>query len=160
MRVWTVHLPPAGPPAEPPIGPAAAAPAPGPAAGPAPPAAVVEPLLVPERFTWLAALFPPLWLLAHALWLPLLGYLALAGAIGILGALLVPAILPWAGIALHLLVGAEAQDLRRWRLGRRGWRAAGVVVARDADSALARLLDERPGGLTGPVAGGVVGVPA
>jgi hypothetical protein len=49
----------------------------------------------------------------------------------------------WAplGLALHLLLGFHAEDLRRAALARRGWRQAGLVAERDADLALARALE-------------------
>lgn len=117
----------------------------------APPASVPAsrpgrlPVLVPEGFSLAAALLPPLWLAAHRQWLALALYLPPA----LLAAVLSPSIaLP----ALHLLVGLQAQDIRRWTLARRGRPVSGVVLARDAEAALLRALDARPdlarGGMT------------
>jgi len=119
MRIWTVHAPPAAasPKAEKPV------------------------LLIPERFSWLAFLFGLPWLLWHRLWLEAALYL---GLVLVLGALLPALILPPAMLAVEFLLGAEAQDLRRAALARRGWRLTEVVAAPDADQALARLLDARP----------------
>ena len=119
MRIWTVHLPPEGRPA-------------------APEARL--PALVPERFAWLAFLFGLPWLLAYRLWLESVIYLAAM-------ALLLALAPDWAraplGLALHMLLGFHAEDLRRAALARRGWRQSGVVAERDADLALLRALAGR-----------------
>lgn len=130
MRVWTVH---ARRPAEAPPGVEHRRAAPRPAAA--------EPVLVREGFSWLAFLFSGLWFLAHGMWLVLALYLA--GTL-LLMALLPGSLAPWAALAVQLLVGFHARDLRRWTLARRGWRLTGVVVAADEDAAWARLLARRP----------------
>ncbi|MCI0756631.1 DUF2628 domain-containing protein [Teichococcus vastitatis] len=134
-RAWTVH-PPASLPAS--SVPAAGTPARRPAAAPARDAGL---LLIPERFSLLAALLPPLWFLLHRLWWPLLAYLVFSLAL----AMLAPrgSALPL-GLAAQLLVGLHAQDLRRWQLARRGRPAAAVVLARDEAAAMLRALDARP----------------
>ncbi|MBO1075143.1 DUF2628 domain-containing protein [Roseomonas marmotae] len=99
------------------------------------------PELVPEGFSLLAALLPPVWFLAHRLWLPLAIYIALS----ILAAFLLPGdVLPYAAAAAQFLIGLQAQDIRRWSLARRGLPVSGVVVARDAEAALLRALHARP----------------
>ena len=120
MRVWTVHYPPAD-----------ARPA-GPEAG--------LPVLVPEGFAWLAFLFGLPWLLWHRLWWEALAYL---GIMALLTALAPATAATPAGLALHLLLGFQARDLWRAGLARRGWREAQVVAERDADRALARVLEAR-----------------
>ncbi|WP_200845321.1 DUF2628 domain-containing protein [Roseomonas sp. 18066] len=139
MRGWTVHLP-AGMAATAPPGaprasvPATGAPLPRPASGPGL-------ALVPEGFSLAAFLFGPLWLLRHGQWLALVLWLALS----VLLALLLPEALRGLGLGLlALLTGLEAQDIRRWTLARQGRPVAGVVLARDADAALARALQGRP----------------
>lgn len=124
MRIWTVHLPrgndqPGRPPSTP----------------------TKPPVLVPEGFSWITFLFALPWLLWHRLWLEAAAYLGVV--------LLMAALLPdWAGfpaaLAVQFLLGAQAQDLRRAALARRGWPAAHVVAAPDEDLALARLLRARP----------------
>ena len=47
-------------------------------------------------------------------------------------------------LALHILAGMEARDLRRARLARRGMPAVAVVAAPDLDTAWFRLMRERP----------------
>lgn len=123
MRSWTVHLPP------------------GAGRGSVPPTGLGKPpVLIPEGFSFWAFLFGPFWLFAHRAWL--VGFAVLAG-------LIVINLLPDPyGIALalaaHLLLGFQGQDLRRWTLARRGWSLAHVVQGRDADGALARLLQAEP----------------
>lgn len=115
MRTWTVHLPPAG--------------------------RNAVPALIPERFTWAAAVFGLVWLLANRIWWAAGGLLGLGL---LLGALLPPAPALVAAAALHLLLGWHAQDLRRAALGMRGWTQAAVVLARDEDQAIGRVLAARP----------------
>ena len=120
MRIWTVHLP----------------------RGAVTPARTSRaPVLVREGFAWGAFLLTLPWLLLHRMWIEAIGYLGLV----LLLAAFVPeaAALPVA-LALQFLVGAQAQDLRRAALARRGRPAAHVVAAADQDAALARLLDVRP----------------
>jgi hypothetical protein len=115
MRAWTVHLPPAG--------------------------SATQPVLIAERFTWLAALFGLPWLLANRIWW------AAGGLVGIgllLGALLPSGPALAAGAAVQILLGCHAQDLRRAALAMRGWTLHGVVLARDEDGAIARLLAAQP----------------
>ncbi len=98
------------------------------------------PVLVPERFSWGAAIFGPFWLLAHRAWI--------AGIVALLAALLATRATPeWRlalAVALGALLGLFGHDLRRWSLARRGFLLAHVVAARDRDAALARLLTVRP----------------
>jgi len=99
------------------------------------------PELVPEGFSLLAALLPPVWLLLHRQWLALVAFLAVAALMSVL---LPPAVLAVAMPAVHLLVGLQAQDIRRWTLARSGQPVAAVVLARDAEAALLRALDNAP----------------
>ena len=96
-------------------------------------AAEASPLLLPEGFSWLALLLGPLWLLVHRLWLPALGFLVLSVALGLVS--------PWFSLAVQLLFGFEAQDIRRWALARQGWQTVGLVAAPNAEAATQRLLD-------------------
>jgi hypothetical protein len=90
-------------------------------------------VFVREGFSWAAALFTPFWMMAHRLWLALLGYLAVSAALLVLLAamgLTVPAG-RWVMIAVHLLVGFEADSIRRWTLRRRGYDIIGSVTGRN-----------------------------
>jgi hypothetical protein len=100
-------------------------------------------VFVKDGFSWLAALFAPLWLIAHRLWWPLLGYVLLITALQLLT--LVAALdqrwIGLANVALHLLVGFEADTLRRWGLGRRGWTTLGTVTGKTAPECERRFFD-------------------
>ena len=73
---------------------------------------------------------------------------ASAGVAVLLGLILVNMLPDPYGIALalsaHLLLGFQAQDLRRWTLSRAGWSVAHVVQGESAEGALARLLQAEP----------------
>jgi Protein of unknown function (DUF2628) len=98
-------------------------------------------VFVKDGFSWMAALFTPIWLIVHRLWWPLLGYAILAGVVLRLGASLDS---NWAGlvlVALHVLVGLEADTLRRWQLERRDWRIVGSVSGRNAEECERRFFE-------------------
>jgi hypothetical protein len=104
-----------------------------------------ETILVREGFAILAFLFPMLWFLVNRMWLVLVLYLALGAIFGAATQALPEAAIAVAALAVQLLVGFHARDLRRWTLERRGWRMIGVVAAKGGeDEALARLYAGRP----------------
>ena len=100
-------------------------------------------VFVPDRFTWSAFLFTPLWMLWHRLWLALLVYLAVVAAV-IVG-------LDRAGFGtgaraaivalIALLIGFEAPTLRRWNLRSRRWRELGTVIGDDLETAERRFFE-------------------
>ena len=105
----------------------------------------------PERFVfvrdgfyfWAFAL-APLWLLLHRLWLALIGYVVLTGALNV-GLYLagVPGTAKFAAsFLIALLMGFEAASLWRWTLTRRGWKALGIIVGEDAEMAERRFYAE------------------
>lgn len=100
-------------------------------------------VFIKDGFSWIAALFAPLWMLVHRLWWPLLGYLVLSGAFELLrfatGA--DQRLIGLATFALNVLVGFEADTLRRWTLERRGWRMLGTVTGRTMLECERRFLD-------------------
>ncbi|HWE20298.1 MAG TPA: DUF2628 domain-containing protein [Hyphomicrobiaceae bacterium] len=98
---------------------------------------------VRDGFSWSAALFTPIWLLAYRLWWPLLGYLVAAVLIdlGRQSGLFHAGWLSLAWAALHLLIGFEADTLRRWQLAQRGWLTLGSVSGRSAEDCERRFFD-------------------
>jgi hypothetical protein len=98
---------------------------------------------VRDGFSWWAFLFAPLWMLRHRMWLALIGYLVVAGAIEVPvklsgGPTFTASVI---GLLLGLLVGLEAGTLRRFTLNRRGWKNLGVVSGDDLEDAERRFFD-------------------
>jgi len=87
-------------------------------------------VFVREGFSWMAALFTPLWLLFNRMWLALLLYVIamVALSVAFVAADLEQQWLTIASLAVHLAIGFEAGSLRRWSLERRRWRMLGAVV--------------------------------
>jgi hypothetical protein len=86
-------------------------------------------VFVKEGFSWWAFLAPLPWLLFQRLWLEALAYLALTIAIY---ALALNSAAGEAGgnvlfMLLNILLGFEANDLRRWAMERRGRKLVAVV---------------------------------
>jgi len=100
------------------------------------------PVLLAEGFSWGAAIFGPIWLLAHRAWIAAAIALAVALAIGVLARGSPAAAALW--LAYAWLLGLFGRDLVRWSLERRGYALAHVVAARDAEAAYGRLLAARP----------------
>jgi hypothetical protein len=124
---------------------------------------------VRDGFSWWAFLLAPLWMLRHRMWLVLLGYVVVAGAIEIPvrmsgGPVLATSLI---GILLGLLVGLEAGTLRRFTLNRRGWKNLGVVSGDDLEDAERRFFDawlqrtnSTPGGPPAPTPGPASAAPS
>ena len=114
----------------------------------APPPKKGEAASAPERFVFVrdgfhfwAFVLAPFWLLAHRLWLALLGYLVVSVAVGfalvllrVSGQMQMPA-----AALIGLLVGFEVPTLWRWTLSRRGWKTLGFVVGEDREAAEQRF---------------------
>lgn len=94
-------------------------------------------VLVREGFSFWAFLFQFVWALYHRLWLVAGLFLGL----GIAGEALSRALgLPPGGqlvvsVAIAVLIGVEANNLRRWTLARRGYEETGVVAGHSLDEA-------------------------
>ena len=102
------------------------------------------PVVVAERFSWFAALLPPIWAAVHGLWLELVVYVALLCVLGFAGIFVGGSAVFWIYVACAIWIGFEAASLRRAALRRRGWRDRGEIVAPSEDVALLeRLRDVR-----------------
>jgi hypothetical protein len=94
-------------------------------------------VFVREGFSWAALFLTVFWLGYRRLWLALVLYVAASAGIAFLGealglsgeARLVLA------IALQILLAAEANDIRRWTLARRGYREIGLASGGNIDEA-------------------------
>ena len=98
-------------------------------------------VFVRDGFHFWAFVFGPLWLLVHRLWLVLVFY-AVAMALlqaGLWALGVSSGVRGLVGFLISLLIGFEASSLRRWTY--RKWRAHGVVVASDLDTAERRFFD-------------------
>ncbi len=125
MRVFTVHLPPAD------------------GRG----SQASRAVFVRDGFSFWALLFPMLWFLVNRMWLVLLGYLALTAAI-VAGSTFLPGIETPIGVAslmVNLLIGFEANGLRRWSLDRKRWSFVAVVTGRDLAEAEQRYFSSLAG---------------
>jgi hypothetical protein len=103
-----------------------------------------------DRFTFVrdgfhlwAALLSVVWLAWHRLWLVLIGWIIVMGALDVgmatLGAGRTSVLL--ANGLMALLMGFEAANLKRWTLSRRNWRQLDIVVAGDEEAAERRFFD-------------------
>lgn len=96
-------------------------------------------VFVADKFSFLAALFAPIWLLANRMFLVFGAYMALGVAFNVFAA---PAIGEVAASIVSVLAalwfGFEARALKRWTLARRGWQLVAVVNAQNLADAEAR----------------------
>lgn len=109
---------------------------PRPGADPAPP-------VVPDKFSWLAMLLPPVFLLLHGLWLALLGYVLALVALYFAASWVGTETTVWFYLLLAIYLGFEAHNLRRAALRRRGFRHRGEIVASAGDLAQLTWLQRR-----------------
>ena len=100
-------------------------------------------VFVRDGFAFWAFLLAPLWMLRHRMWLVFTGYILVAVALqivlGMIGAS--STVMAVTGVLIAWLVGLEAATLRRFTLGRRGWRNVGIVVGDDVDAVERRFFD-------------------
>jgi len=98
---------------------------------------------VRDGFSWGAFLFGPLWMLRYRMWLALILYVVLVGALLIAASRLrvsEPAQLGMLFL-IAILIGLEAGTLRRWKLAGGKWVDHGIVVADDLEAAERRFFD-------------------
>ncbi len=100
------------------------------------------PAAIAERFSWLAFLLPPVFAIAHGLWLELAGFIALIIALSFADSYVGQAS-NWLYVLLALWIGFAAPSLMRAKLSRAGWRHRADRFAPAADSAILSVL-ERP----------------
>lgn len=103
------------------------------------------PAVVPDRFSWFAALLPPLFAIVHGLWLELVGWLIVVVLLVASAAVLGEAAAFWVYLAFAVWIGFEAPAFRRAALARGGWRQRADVIAATEDlAALEGLRSRRP----------------
>jgi hypothetical protein len=91
--------------------------------------AMPVPAVVPDRFSWFAALLPPVFALAHGLWLELLAYVVLVVLLGFASRLIGDDASFWIYVVFAIWIGFEASALRRSALARKGWRYRTDLIA-------------------------------
>ena len=106
-------------------------------------AAIERFAFVRDGFHFWAAVFGPLWLVWHRLWLALIGWIVviLAVDVGMTGLGANGTAILLANVLIALLMGFEASSVRRWTLSRRNWRQLDIVVARNQEAAERRFFD-------------------
>jgi hypothetical protein len=94
-------------------------------------------ILVPEGFSFLAFLLQGFWALYHRLWLVGLGMFVAGFLLQALAGWLTgeATIVITVNLALAILMGAEARNLWRWTLERRGYDQVGVVLGETLEDA-------------------------
>jgi Protein of unknown function (DUF2628) len=105
-------------------------------------------VFVKDGFTWPAFLGAPVWLASEGMWIWLAGYVAsVLATVGLVALFDLP--LPFLGLALlalHLLVGFEADDLKRGALEADGFTTLGAVTGKGALECERRFFDIWLGG--------------
>ena len=104
-----------------------------------------EAVPVKEGFSWRAFILSPLWALWHRLWLAAIVFFL---ANMVLSQLLVgfganEAARGAASLALALIIGWTANDFRRRKLNKLGFRERAVVIAGNKETALQRYMETR-----------------
>jgi Protein of unknown function (DUF2628) len=101
-------------------------------------------VFIKEGFTWWGFLFGPLWLLYHGLWFEFIGaLLILAGASSVLmeAGMSSGDAATLANLLLALIVGFEGNNLRRWRLARKGYVFLTSVAGKSFEECERRFFD-------------------
>ena len=101
------------------------------------------PASVPETFSWAAALVPPLYAMAHGLWIEFVAWGVVLAAIVGLGMLIGAEAAFWLYVLFAVYLGFEAPALRRSHLARDGWRHVAEIVAPAADVAEVEWIKRR-----------------
>jgi len=100
-------------------------------------------VILKDGFSWPAALIGGLWALWNRMWWVALGLIAVTAVTNGLGPRMFtdsvsPSVLT---VAVAVLTGLLAHDLRSWTLQRQGFILSAVISARNSEDALRRYLD-------------------
>ena len=93
------------------------------------------PAVVPDRFSWFAALLPPVFALVHRLWLELIVYVAIVVVLSSAALWIGDDASFWIYVVFAVWIGFEAASIRRSALQRQGWSYRTDVVAAADDLA-------------------------
>jgi hypothetical protein len=97
--------------------------------------ALVPPVAVPERFSWAAAILPPLFALGNGLWLLLLFWIALVAGLAYVSRVIGDDAAFWLYVLVAVFMGFEAPAFRRDGLLARGFVWRGDIVSSGEDLA-------------------------
>lgn len=99
---------------------------------------------VKDGFSIWAAAFTPLWLIVNRLWLVLAFYVSGVAILEVILWALDLGQRPAAVLmgALHLIIGFEADTLKRWTLDRNGWSMIGSVNGRNGEDCERRFFED------------------
>ena len=98
---------------------------------------------VADRFSWFAALLPPVYALVHGLWLMLLGWVVAVAAVVALGWYGGGEAAFWTYILGAILIGFEAGTAHRRALRHRGFAYAGDYLATEPELAIVEALKRK-----------------
>ena len=101
------------------------------------------PAVVADRFSWFAAILPPLFALAYGLWLEFFVYLVLVALLSASSVMIGDSAAFWSFVVLAVWIGFEAPAMRRGALRRRGWQHRTDVIAAADDQAMVEGLRGR-----------------
>ena len=104
----------------------------------------IAPAVVPEKFSWAAAILPPVYALWHGLWLGLSLYVVAVAAIVVAAFWVGGEAAFWLYLLLGALAGFEAAGFRRGKLEASGWTWRSDVIAAAPDLALRDWIAARP----------------
>ena len=93
------------------------------------------PAAIPEKFSWLAAVLPPVFLAMHGLWLELVAWVLKVVALVVLSAFIGGGAAFLLYVLASIWFGFAASGFRRHALHWRGWTHRGERVALSADMA-------------------------
>ncbi len=91
--------------------------------------------MVPDRFSWFAALLPPVFALMHGLWLELVAWVIVVVLLSLASNVIGDDAALWIYVVFAIWIGFEAAALRRSALKRGGWRYRTEVIAASEDLA-------------------------
>ena len=96
---------------------------------------LVPPVAVPERFSWTAAIVPPLFAVLNGLWLLLIFWIALVAGLAYVSRVIGDDAAFWLYVLVAVFMGFEAPAFRRDGLLARGFVWRGDIVSQGEDLA-------------------------
>lgn len=101
------------------------------------------PVLVADRFSWFAALLPPVYAIVHRLWLVLLAWVAAMAAIGVAAQWIGGEAAFWCVVLAGIFCGFEAPAARHRAMLKRGFAHAADLVGASEDTTTLEFLRQK-----------------